>query len=294
MLSVLKEEEIILLIDDTGDWKKGNTTDYVKRQYVGNVGKIENGIVAVTAYALYEGMVFPLCFAVYKPRERLKPLRGIAAGELEEYRSKPQIAAQMIRDLLAMGFRIRLVLADSAYGESASNFVNVLVELHLPYILAIRSKHACWLPETAAVDYEAWQTFERIFSNDEREVRYMREIIYGQRQAQRFWQITTHPDTRLCSNRALVGNCHECLHDGQSVCPTVQPELPHSSLSLCPTSLVGLSTRVAQFTQQSAPDHSAVHSTPLLAALGASLQNAPICLGQSQPAHESICLSDHP
>jgi SRSO17 transposase len=195
MLSMLKGEEIILLIDDTGDCKKGKTTDYVKRQYIGNVGKTENGIVAVTAYALYEEMVFPLCFTVYKPRERLKPLPGGTDGELEEYRSKPQIAAQMVRDLLAMGFRIRLVLADSAYGESASNFVNVLEELHLPYILAIRSNHAQWLPKTAEVYEEAWQTFERIFSNEEREVRYMREIIYGQRQVQQFWQITTNPQT---------------------------------------------------------------------------------------------------
>jgi len=34
----------------TGDRKKGHHTDHVKRQYIGNLGKIENGIVAVTAY----------------------------------------------------------------------------------------------------------------------------------------------------------------------------------------------------------------------------------------------------
>jgi SRSO17 transposase len=40
------------IIDETGDRKKGNKTDYVKRQYIGNLGKIENGIVAVTAYGV--------------------------------------------------------------------------------------------------------------------------------------------------------------------------------------------------------------------------------------------------
>jgi len=35
--------------------EKGDTTDYVKRQYIGNLGKIENRIVAVTAYGLCEG-----------------------------------------------------------------------------------------------------------------------------------------------------------------------------------------------------------------------------------------------
>ena len=49
---------LILLIDETGDCKKGTSTDYVKRQYIGNVGKKENGIVGVTAYGLVDGMIF--------------------------------------------------------------------------------------------------------------------------------------------------------------------------------------------------------------------------------------------
>ena len=101
ILKVLHGKAMILLIDETGDCKKGKSTDYVKRQYIGNVGKKENGIVAVTAYGLVEGMILPLCFEVYKPRERLKTT--------DEYQSKPQIAATMIRQLQAMGFRFELV-----------------------------------------------------------------------------------------------------------------------------------------------------------------------------------------
>ncbi len=62
----------MLFIDETGDCKKGTSTDYVKRQYIGNVGKTETGIVAVTADGLVDGMIVPLTFAVYKPRERLQ------------------------------------------------------------------------------------------------------------------------------------------------------------------------------------------------------------------------------
>lgn len=43
ILQVLEGREIILIIDETGDRKKGDDTDYVKRQYIGNLGKIENG-----------------------------------------------------------------------------------------------------------------------------------------------------------------------------------------------------------------------------------------------------------
>ena len=56
ILQVLKGKPIVLIIDETGDKKKGNKTDYVKRQYIGNLGKTENGIVVVTAYGVFCGM----------------------------------------------------------------------------------------------------------------------------------------------------------------------------------------------------------------------------------------------
>lgn len=105
ILQVLNGRSLILLIDETGDCKKGKSTDYVKRQYIGNVGKKENGIVAVTAYGLVDGMILPLSFEFYKPRERLQD------GDV--YQTKPQIAAMMIRQLQAIGFDFELVLADS-------------------------------------------------------------------------------------------------------------------------------------------------------------------------------------
>ena len=39
----LKEEKIIVVVDETGDRKKGKKTDYVARQYLGSVGKIDMG-----------------------------------------------------------------------------------------------------------------------------------------------------------------------------------------------------------------------------------------------------------
>ena len=187
ILEILDGRSLILLIDETGDCKKGKSTEYVKRQYIGNVGKKENGIVALTAYGLFQGMILPLSFEVYKPRERLK--------EGDNYLSKPQIAAGMIRQLQEMGFRFELVLADSLYGEAQVNFVDVLDELKLSYILAIRSNHAVWLPEEQEVFSEPWQSFERTFSNGTTETGYRQEIIYAQRHRKRYWLLTTDPQT---------------------------------------------------------------------------------------------------
>jgi SRSO17 transposase len=130
ILYILQGRPVILIIDETGDKKKGSTTDYVKRQYIGNLGKTDNGIVVVTAYAVLSGMTFPLMFEIYKPRERLLP------GD--KYLTKPEIAAIMMRKLQSMGFRFNLVLADSLYGESGKNFISVLEELNLNFIVAPR------------------------------------------------------------------------------------------------------------------------------------------------------------
>lgn len=50
---------ISLCIDETGDVKKGATTDYVAKQYIGNLGKTENGIGSVNAYAVVENLTYP-------------------------------------------------------------------------------------------------------------------------------------------------------------------------------------------------------------------------------------------
>lgn len=199
ILKVVKGRTLILLIDETGDCKKGKSTDYVKRQYIGNVGKKENGIVAVTAYGLVDGMIVPLTFEVYKPRERLK--------DKDEYQSKPQIAARMIRQLQAVGFQFELVLADSLYGESKVNFVNVLDELALPYILAIRSNHGLWLPADEDVYTEPWQEFKRTFSHGTTEKRYMAEVMYGKRRRKQYWLLTTNPQTLPDHSTSFVMVC---------------------------------------------------------------------------------------
>ena len=68
----LKEEKIIVVVDETGDRKKGKKTDYVAWQYLGSIGKIDNGIVSVNAYGVYKNITFPLMFKVFKPRRTLK------------------------------------------------------------------------------------------------------------------------------------------------------------------------------------------------------------------------------
>jgi len=60
----------ILCIDETGDRKKGKTTDYVAHQYIGNLGKLENGSVSVNAYGILDHITFPLLFKVAEAQDQ--------------------------------------------------------------------------------------------------------------------------------------------------------------------------------------------------------------------------------
>lgn len=105
ILEQIQGRSIILVIDETHDRKKGKSTDYVDRQYIGNLGKIDNGIVSVNAYGILEGLTFPLIFKVFKPKKRLKAE--------DTYQTKIQLAQEIIQEFLAFGFKFELVLADS-------------------------------------------------------------------------------------------------------------------------------------------------------------------------------------
>ena len=187
ILNLLEGRAIDVIIDETGDKKKGKKTDYVKRQYIGNLGKIENGIVSVNAYGHLEGITFPLKFKIFKPKGRLKPT--------DEYKSKPVLGAEIITELQEIGFKINRVLADSLYGESNSNFLSVIEQLGIEYAVAIRCNHGVWLPKSEKVRANKWREFEHHRWDGKIEKRYIREVIYGKRRAKQYWEITTDADT---------------------------------------------------------------------------------------------------
>jgi SRSO17 transposase len=182
----LKRRIFTLVIDDTGDRRKGKTTEYIARQYIGNLGKVDQGIVSVNAYGVLDGVTFPLLFKIYKPKHQLQP------GD--KYKSKPELAGEIIAELRDKGFNFQVVLADSFYGES-NNFCKVLNEYNLQYVLAIRSNHKVCMPDNEEATAREWKEFDRIFINEKTEIRYIKEIsLENQYQDVRCWIITTDKD----------------------------------------------------------------------------------------------------
>jgi SRSO17 transposase len=94
-----------LVIDDTGDRKEGCATDHVARQYLGSVGKIDNGIVAVTTLWAHEQRYFPLHVVPYTPERRLPYGKQDPA-----FHTKPQRALDLVERARTAGIAFEAIV----------------------------------------------------------------------------------------------------------------------------------------------------------------------------------------
>lgn len=139
----LGDRQAVLVLDETGDLKKGTHTVGVQRQYTGTAGRIENAQVAVFAtYATDRGhtlidreLYLPRCWAE-------DPDRRQAAGVPDEvvFATKPQLATRMISRAVRGGVPVGWVAADEVYGGNTALRVE-LENQRLGYVLAISCDH---------------------------------------------------------------------------------------------------------------------------------------------------------
>ncbi len=133
----------MLVIDDSGDRKAGSTTAHVARQSLGSIGKLAGGIVAVTSLWADERISYPLHVKPYTPAARLPKGKADPA-----FRTKPQLAVELVDAALEAGFSFRAVVAACCYGEHAT-FEGALADAGLPYVLALKPSSGIWTPAAA-------------------------------------------------------------------------------------------------------------------------------------------------
>jgi len=134
----------VLVIDDTGDRKDGNATAHVARQYLGSVGKTDNGIVAVTSLWADPRCYWPLHAVPYTPASRL------AKGKSDPgFRTKPQLAAELVSAAQQAKIPFRAVVADCFYGDNPG-FVEALGAAKVAFVLALKPRKGIWAPDDAA------------------------------------------------------------------------------------------------------------------------------------------------
>ncbi|WP_203903519.1 IS701 family transposase [Virgisporangium aliadipatigenens] len=133
----------ILVVDETGDLKKGVHTVGVQRQYSGTAGKIENCQLAVhLSYASPLGHTL-VDVALYLPRSWADdPQRRTEAGVPDSvtFATKPQLARALIDTAVAGGLPCRWVTGDEAYGGDP-HLATALRAHQLGYVLAVACTH---------------------------------------------------------------------------------------------------------------------------------------------------------
>ena len=108
-------------LDETGQVKAGELTAGVKRQYLGCVGKVANGINTVHLAYVREGTGHALIGArEWIPAEHLgDPVKSAVMGLPEGlvFRTKGQLAIDILAEAFADGVQLDFVCGDEVYGS---------------------------------------------------------------------------------------------------------------------------------------------------------------------------------
>ena len=143
VVDALGDPDAVLIVDDTGDLKKGSHTVGVQRQYTGTAGRIENAQVAVyLAYAATRGSTL-IDREVYLPRAWTDdPARCAVAGVPEPVRfaTKIALARRMLTRTLDAGTPAGWATADEFYGGDRHLRGDLQVR-GIGYVLAVAKSH---------------------------------------------------------------------------------------------------------------------------------------------------------
>lgn len=204
--STAPDEDGVLVIDEHGDRKWGKKTAHVGRQWLANIGKTDNGVVSVSSLWADEGVYYPLEVEPYTPAHHFE------AGKSDpRFRTKLEIARQLVRRSVEMGVGFRAVVADSFYGEDRG-FKRSLGELDVAYVLSLKKSHWWWhMKGTIGALWEAalaagwkdaeepgeWTKVTRTFRDGHREEWWALEVEagpYGTERTRRALVVTTDPE----------------------------------------------------------------------------------------------------
>lgn len=166
-------EQAVLVVDETGDLKKGTRTVGVQRQYTGTAGRVENAQVGVFATLVTDrGHTF-VDRALYLPRCWVdNSARRQDAGVPDEvaFATKPALAGSMITRAITGGVPAGWVAGDEVYG-SCPNLRARIRGHKVGYVLNVASTHRATAvgadePDEARVHLLCAHRWQRLSAGD--------------------------------------------------------------------------------------------------------------------------------
>lgn len=142
-----QNESAVLVVDETGFLKQGKMSAGVQRQYSGTDGRIENCQIGVFMNYAVNDKFCCIDRKLYIPRQWTDDKeRCSKAGIPEEYqfRTKTQMALEMIKRAYENGIPFEWVAGDSVYGAD-SRIQKYLEEKDKKYMFAVSGKEYVWI-----------------------------------------------------------------------------------------------------------------------------------------------------
>jgi len=137
-----------LIIDETGFPKKGDQSVGVKRQWCGQLGKVDNCQVGVFSALGYQEHATPVGFKLYLPEDWTDDEeRCEAAGIPDEsivFYSKHDLAFQLVLEARKQGIQFGWVGADGFYGENPA-FLRSLDQINETFMVDVHKDQHIYL-----------------------------------------------------------------------------------------------------------------------------------------------------
>ncbi|MCK6592706.1 MAG: IS701 family transposase [Polyangiaceae bacterium] len=134
------------IVDDTGFLKQGKHSVGVQRQYTGSAGKIANCQLGVSLSVTTGTEHVPIDFELYLPKtwtEDAERRREARIPQSVVFRTKVELALDMVRRAVEDGVPRGIVLADSFYGDEP-RFRSEVRALGLDYGVGVKSDCRVW------------------------------------------------------------------------------------------------------------------------------------------------------
>lgn len=139
-------EDACLIIDETSFQKKGKKSVGVARQYLGCVGKVDNGQVGVFTSLCKDSRVALIHGRIYLPRDWCADKGRCMAAKVPieemDFRTKDSIALDQVRRARGLGVKFGWVLADAGYGKGPDFLFSLhemgerfLVDVHKDFVV---------------------------------------------------------------------------------------------------------------------------------------------------------------
>lgn len=131
----------VQIIDDTGIAKKGTHSVGVARQYSGTLGRVDNCQVLVTSHYVDRSFDWPITARLYLPEQWTQDAARLEAAKVPSgttFKTKGEIALDLIDAGIAAGVPIWAVVADAGYGDQPV-FLGGMEARVLPYLVGLAS-----------------------------------------------------------------------------------------------------------------------------------------------------------